>query len=332
MRAWVAPVYGPPRILRLQELSDPQPGPGQVLVRVRAIGLNFADCAARLGVYPRVPKPPFVPGMEVSGEVAALGDGVDGPAVGTPVVAVPVFGGHAELVAVDARFVRPLFGPGDFVTGAAVAVTGLTADHALFTLGRLRRGERVAITAAAGGVGTMAVQMASAAGARVLAVASTKAKQELARALGAQETEGYEGYRRALAGGVDVVIDAVGGSLFRTGWNALNADGRYVLYGFAAALGPGRVRYLHAAVELLRMGLVAPSAMVQSTKTVSGFNLSLVPHLAGELQSRFARIEEMLAAGTLRPVVGAILPFERLPEAHALLQGRASTGKVVVQL
>ena len=332
MRAWVAPVYGPPRILRLQELSDPQPGPGQVLVRVRAIGLNFADCAARLGVYPRVPKPPFVPGMEVSGEVAELGDGVDGPAVGTPVGAVPVFGGHAELVAVDARFVRPLFGPGDFVTGAAVAVTGLTADHALFTLGRLRRGERVAITAAAGGVGTMAVQMASAAGARVLAVASTKAKQELARALGAQETEGYEGYRRALAGGVDVVIDAVGGSLFRTGWNALNADGRYVLYGFAAALGPGRVRYLHAAVELLRMGLVAPSAMVQSTKTLSGFNLSLVPHLAGELQSRFARIEEMLAAGTLKPVVGAILPFERLPEAHALLQGRASTGKVVVQL
>lgn len=332
MRAWVAPRYGPPGILRLQELPDPQPGPGQVLVRVRAIGLNFADCAARLGVYPRVPKPPFVPGMEVSGEVVALGEGAEGPPVGTPVGAVPVFGGHAELVAVNARFVRPLSGPGDFVTGAALAVTGLTADHALFTVGRLRRGERVAITAAAGGVGTMAVQMAAAAGARVLAVASTKAKQELARALGAHETEGYEGYGKALAGGVDVVIDAIGGSLFRTGWKALNADGRYVLYGFAAALGPSRVRFLHAAVELLRMGLVAPSAMVQSTKTLSGFNLSLVPHLAGELQSRFARIEEMLAAGALKPVVGAILPFERLPEAHALLQGRASTGKVVVQL
>ena len=332
MRAWVAPRYGPPEVLRLRELPDPAPGPGQALVRVRAIGLNFADCAARLGVYPRVPNPPFVPGMEVSGAIAALGAGVAGPPVGTPVAAVPVFGGHAELVAVDARFLRPLPPGMDFVTGAAVAVTGLTADHALFTVGRLRAGERVAVTAAAGGVGTMAVQMAAASGARVLAVASSPVKRELATALGAHETAGYEGYRAALAGGVDVVVDAVGGSLFRPGWRALKPDGRYVLYGFAAALGPGRVRYMHAAFELLRMGALLPSALVQATKSLSGFNLSLVPHLAGELQARFARIEGMVASGALRPVVGAVLPFERLPEAHALLQSRASTGKVVVAL
>jgi len=318
--------------LELREVPDPVPGRGEVLVRVRAIGLNFADCAARLGVYPRVPKPPLVPGMEVSGEVAALGEGVTGPAVGTAVAAVPIFGGHAELVSVAAPFVRALPETADFVTGAALAVTGLTADHALFTVGRVRAGERVAITAAAGGVGTIAVQMAVAAGARVLAVASTSAKRELALALGAAEAVDYESYRRALSGGVDVVVDAVGGSLFRSGWNALNRDGRYVLYGFAAALGPGRVRWLHAAWELLRMGLVAPSATVQATKTLAGFNLSLVPHLAGELHSRFARVEELLAAGVLRPVVGAVLPFERLPEAHALLQSRGSTGKVVVQL
>jgi NADPH2:quinone reductase len=330
MRAWVAPRYGPPEVLRLQELPDPVPGPGQALVRVRALGLNFADCAARLGVYPRVPNAPFVPGMEVSGEIAALGDGVAGPSVGTPVAAVPIFGGHAELVAVDARFLRPLPQGMDFVAGAAIAVTGLTADHALFTVGRLRAGERVAVTAAAGGVGTMAVQMAAASGARVLAVASSPAKRELAATLGAHETTGYGGYRGALAGGVDVVVDAVGGSVFRAGWKALNPDGRYVLYGFAAALGPGRVRYLHAAVELLRMGAMIPSAFVQSTRSLAGFNLSLVPHLAGELQARFARIEAMLAGGGLRPVVGAVFPFERLPEAHAFLQSRASTGKVVV--
>ena len=332
MRAWVAPRYGPPGVLRLEQLADPAPGPGQVLVRVRAIGLNFADCAARLGVYPRVPKPPFVPGMEVTGEVAALGEGVAGPPVGTAVAAVPIFGGHAELVAVDARFVRPLAEGVDFVAGAAIAVTGLTADHALFTVGRLRAGERVAVTAAAGGVGTVAVQMAAAAGARVLAVASSPAKRELAASLGAHETAGYEGYRAALAGGVDVVVDAVGGSLFRPGWRALRPDGRYVLYGFAAALGTGRVRYLHAALELLRMGALLPSALVQPTRTLAGFNLSLVPHLAGELQARFGRIEAMVAAGALRPIVGATFPFARLPEAHALLQGRGSTGKVVVEL
>ena len=332
MRAWVAPRYGPPEVLRLEERPDPVPGPGQAVVRVRAIGLNFADCAARMGVYPRVPMPPFVPGMEVTGEVAALGEGVGGPAVGTRVGAVPVFGGHAELVVANARFLRPLPPSVDFVNGAAIAVTALTADHALFTVGRLRAGERVAITAAAGGVGTMAVQMAAAAGARVLAVASTPAKRELAAGLGAHDVVGYEAYRDALRNGVDIVLDAVGGALFRPGWKALNPDGRYVLYGFAAAVGPQRVRRFHAGLELLRMGALMPSALVQRTRTLAGFNLSMVPHLAGELQARFTRIEAMLAAGTLKPVIGAVFPFERLPEAHALLQGRGSTGKVVVQL
>jgi NADPH2:quinone reductase len=190
----------------------------------------------------------------------------------------------------------------------------------------------VAITAAAGGVGTIAVQMAVNAGARVLAVASTSAKRELALFLGAHEAAGYEGYREALSGGVDVVLDAVGGSLFRTGWKALKPDGRYVLYGFAAALGAKRVRYLHAALELLRMGAVFPSTLVRPSRTLAGFNLSLVPHLASEFQSRFARLEGMLAEGTLKTVVGAVLPFEELPKAHALLQGRGSTGKVVVTL
>jgi NADPH2:quinone reductase len=330
MRAWVAPRYGPPEVLRLADLPDPIPGPGETLVRVRAIGLNFADCAARLGVYPRVPKPPFVPGMEVSGEVVALGEGVSGPPPGTRVAAVPIFGGHAELVRVPARFVRALPPSVDFVTGASLAVTGLTADHALFTVGRVRSGERVVITAAAGGVGTVAVQMAVNAGAHVLAAASTPAKRELALHLGAHEATGYEDYREALAAGADVVMDAVGGSLFRPGWNALRPGGRYVLYGFAAALGAKRVRYLHAALELLRMGLLFPSTLVQPSRTLAGFNLSLVPHLAEELQSRFAHLEDMLGEGTLKAVVGAVLPFEELPRAHALLQGRGSTGKVVV--
>ena len=332
MRAWVAPRYGPPAVLRLAELPDPVPGRGEVLVRVRAIGLNLADCAARLGVYPRVPKPPFVPGMEVSGEVVSLGEGVSAPPPGTRVAAVPIFGGHAELVAVRAELLRALPERLDFSSGAAVAVTGLTADHALSTVGRVRAGERVAITAAAGGVGTMAVQIAVHAGARVLAVASTSAKRELAIRLGAHEVASYEGYRAALAPGIDVVVDAVGGKLFRPGWRALKPGGRYVLYGFAAAFGPRRVRYPHAALELLRMGAVLPSAFVQATRTLAGFNLSLVLHLAGELQVRFARLEEALAAGALRPVVGAVFPFAEMRQAHALLQGRSSSGKVVVEL
>jgi NADPH2:quinone reductase len=245
---------------------------------------------------------------------------------------VPIFGGHAELVKVRARFLRPLSLSMDFVTGASLAVTGLTADHALFIVGRVRKDERVVITAAAGGVGTTAVQFAASAGARVLAVASTAAKRELALHLGAHEAAGYEDYPKALAGGVDVVMDAVGGALFRPGWKALRPNGRYVLYGFAAALGARRVRYLHAALELLRMGIVFPSTLVQPSRTLAGFNLSLVPQLAEDFQARFGHLEDMLGEGTLKAVVGAVLPFEELPKAHALLQGRGSTGKVVVTL
>lgn len=330
VKAWVAARYGPPEALRLRDLPPPSPAAGEVLVAVRAVGLNFADCAARLGVYPNVPRPPFVPGMEVSGVVAALGEGVTAPAVGTPVAAVPIFGGHAELVRVPATHVRPLPPAVGFVEGAALAVTGLTADHALHTVGRVRRGERVVITAAAGGVGSMAVQLARRAGAQVVAVASTEAKRRLAADLGAHEVFGYERYRQAVAAGVDVVLDSVGGALFRPGWRALRPDGRYVLFGFAAALGERRVRWLRAAGELLRMGVVLPQALVAPCRTLAGFNLSLVPHLAGELQERFARLESLLAAGDLRPVVGEVLPFAQLPRAHARLQGRHTVGKVVV--
>ena len=332
MKAWVAPRYGPPSVLRLVDVPDPVPAAGEVVVRVRAIGLNFADCAARMGVYPNVPRPPVVVGMEVAGTVAALGPGVSAPPPGTRVAAVPIFGGHAELARVKVTHVRRLPDSVGFTAGASLAVTGLTADHALFTVGRIRAGERVAITAAAGGVGTMAVQLAAAAGARVLAVASTPAKRELAASLGAHETCSYEEYPREVAAGVDVVLDSVGGSVFRPGWRALRGDGRYVLFGFAAGVGPRGVRWLRAGLELVRMGILAPVMLVSPCRTLAGFNLSLVPQLADELQARFARLETLVAAGELRPVIGATFPFHRLPEAHALLQGRGSTGKVVVEV
>ncbi|MFN3414367.1 MAG: zinc-binding dehydrogenase, partial [Thermoanaerobaculum sp.] len=141
---------------------------------------------------------------------------------------------------------------------------------------------------------------------------------------------GYVDYPEAVARGVDVVLDSVGGRLFRVGWRALRPDGRYVLFGFASAVGPRHIRYLKAALELLRMGMVFPSILVQSCKTLSGFNLSLVPHLAPHLAGRFQVLCESVAKGELKPVIGKLFPFSELPAAHAFLQGRASLGKVVV--
>ncbi|MCX7895488.1 MAG: zinc-binding dehydrogenase [Thermoanaerobaculum sp.] len=330
MRAWVAPRYGPPEVLRLEEVARPEPGPGQGLVRVRAIGLNFADCMARLGVYPNTPKPPFIPGMEVAGEVAALGDGVSEPSVGSRVGAVPIFSGHAEYVVVRASHLRPLPEGVSFEVGASLVVTGLTADHALSTLGRLRPGERVAVLAAAGGVGTMAVQLALGCGAQVLAVASSEAKRQLVAQLGAQEVVSYQEYPQAVASGVDLVLDSVGGRLFRPGWRGLRRDGRYVLFGFAAAVGPKGVRWTKAAWEVARMGVVLPFLLVQSCRTLTGFNLSLVPQLAPHLHQRYQYLCQELLGGRLRPLIGRVFPFSQLPEAHAHLQGRDSVGKVVV--
>ncbi|MGQ9495103.1 MAG: quinone oxidoreductase family protein [Thermoanaerobaculaceae bacterium] len=330
MQAWVAQRYGGPEVLALRELPEPQPGPGEVLVRVRAIGLNFADCMARAGVYPKTPKPPFVPGMEVAGEVAALGAGVEVPQVGTPVQAVPIFGGHAEYVVVKHTHLRPLPPGLSFVDGASFVVTGLTADHALFTVGRLRAGERVAILAAAGGVGTLAVQLAARAGAEVMAVASSPEKRDLAAKLGAQQCVSYQEYPEAVARGVDLVLDSVGGGFFRSGWRHLRPDGRYVLFGFASAAGPRRIRYGLALWQLLRMGVIHPFFMVQPGKTLAGFNLSLLPKLAPHLHARYQTLSQMVGEGLIKIVVGRVFPFRELPQAHALLQGRGSVGKVVV--
>lgn len=334
MRAWIVPRTGPPEVLELREVPDPVPAPGQVVVRVRAIGLNFADCMARLGVYPNTPRPPFIPGMEVSGEVESLGEGVAGLEPGQAVAAVPIFGGHAEKIAVPATHVAPLPARASWDEGAALAVTGLTADWALNVTGRARNGERVLVTAAAGGVGTMLLQMARERGCRALAVASTGAKRRLAMELGAEAAAGYRDWEAVARswGGLDVALDSVGGRLTRRAWRMLGEDGRLVLYGFASAAGPRRVRWLRAVREFLAMGWVHPASLVSRCRTLVGFNLSLVPGLTQELRARWARLVRDVEEGRLRAMVGGRWPFEKLPEAHRALQGRRTTGKAVVLL
>jgi 2-desacetyl-2-hydroxyethyl bacteriochlorophyllide A dehydrogenase len=332
MRAWVVRRPGPPEALDLTEVEDPVPGDGQVVVRVRAIGLNFADCMARLGVYPNTPRSPFVPGMEVAGEVVAAGGGVSGLRPGNRVFAVPIFGGHAELVAVPATHVAPLPEDMGWDEAAGLAVTGLTADWALNVVGRVRAGERVLVTAAAGGVGTMVLQLAQAQGARVLAVASTERKRALALELGAEAAAGYDDWAEVADqwGGLDLILDSVGGGLFQRAWRRLAGDGRYVLYGFSAASGRRRIRWLRAAGAWLAMGCVHPLSLVSGTRTLAGFNLSLVPTLAEQLHERHQRLLEARGAGRLRVVIGGRYRFRELPDAHAALQGRESTGKLVV--
>lgn len=331
-RAWFVDRYGGPERLTLRERPDPEPGPGEVLVRTAAIGLNFADLFVRAGAYPRTPRPPFVPGMEVSGTVEAAGEGTPF-APGQRVVAVPLFGGHAERVCAPADSVFALPDDVDLVEAAAMPVVFLTAWY-IVARAEVAAAERVVVTAAAGGAGTSLLQLLAARGARTLALVGSEGKRALCDGLGAEASGTYADgtalVRRVFDGQADVVADAMGGRIFPRLWRLLAPGGRYVLYGFAAASGPGGVAKLQAARELLGMGFLSPYSVVQSCRTLIGFNLSLLPHRHGELRRAADEIFGLWKSGRVRPVLGPRFPFERLPDAHRALAGRGTTGKVLI--
>lgn len=332
-RAWFVDRVGGPERLTLREREDAAPGPGEVSIRVFAIGLNFADLFVRAGVYPRTPPPPFVPGMEVSGEIEACGEGVVGLAARQRVAAVPIFGGHAERIVCPSTHVFPLPEDADLVEAAAMPVAFLTAHHIL-SEAHVEKGERVVVTAAAGGVGTALLQLLARRGARVLALVGTEEKFELCRKLGAEEAATYAQSSRALdrgfEGRADVVADAIGGVLFRRLWRRVARGGRYVLYGFAAASKPKGLARLQALRELSAMGLLVPYSFVQSCRSLIGFNLSLLPGKTENLRLAAAEIFEGWRRRAFRPILGPRFKFEDLPDAHRALASRRTTGKVIV--
>jgi NADPH:quinone reductase-like Zn-dependent oxidoreductase len=339
MRAVVVSRSGPPSVLRMEERPEPRPGPGEVRVAVRAVGVNFADVLSRLGVYAAAPEPPFVPGIEISGEVDAAGEGVERPRPGERVAGFCPFGAYAEKVVAPAAYLMPLAEEIGFEEGAALPVQYLTAWYGLEHLARIEAGETVLIHAAAGGTGRAAVELARNAGARIMATVGSPAKAEAVRAVAPEATViDYRGEElgRALerepAGGrLDVVMDSVGGRVFRAGWRALAPGGRYVLFGAAAAVRPGRLSRLGAFWRLLPMLAVNPLSMITRNRSLLAFNLFFLADRKTELlRSGMERLLTLRAEGAIRPEIGLTLPLERAAEAHERLQGRRTRGKVVL--
>ena len=314
MRAIEIGRYGGPEVLELVERPDPEPKPHQLLIDVSAAGINYADTHSTDGSYLTNPELPFVPGSEVVGRT---GDG-------RRVMALTGTGGYADkavapaFLAVD---VPEAVGDGEAL---ATLVQGLTAYHLLKTSANLRPGETVVVNAAAGGVGSLAVQLAKIYGAgRVIATASSPDKQKLALDLGADvavdgAAEGYTERVIEANGGkpVDIVLDAVGGAVFAAAFEALGQFGRLVTFGAASREAPAPVE---------------PARFMKRNLSVTGFWLSPAVTVPGMFAEPLAELLDLVAEGRLRPVVGGEYPLAEAGRAHQDMLARRTTGKLILR-
>lgn len=313
---------GGPDVLRYDDAPDPQPAPGELLVRVRATAVNRADLLQRRGAYPPPEGASPILGLELAGEVVS---GADGWQPGDRVMAVVTGGGYAQLAAVPAGMAVRIPDRFSFEEAAAVPEAFLTAFLNLFTLGRLEAGEAVLIHAGASGVGTAAIQLARASGARVLTTAGSDEKLARCRELGAEVTIDYkresfpERVREATAGrGVNLVLDFVGAPYWDGNLAALAAGGRLMLIGFLGGsrgqidIGPILGKSLTIAGTTLRRTPL--SQKIALTRSFAEFALP-----------RFER-------GELRPVIDSVYPLEQAAEAHRAMEANSNTGKIVLRV
>lgn len=324
MKAALCKSLDGPAALVLASCAEPVAGPGQVVVEVLAVGLNFADTLITRGKYQYKPQLPFAPGAEISGRVAALGAGVTGVSVGERVMAYVIWGGAAERIAVDAAALVPVPDAVSDELAAAVSVTYGTAMHGLAERGALKPGETVVVTGAAGGAGQAAVEVAKLMGARVIAVASSADKLAIARQAGADETALFPGtdlkdaVKSLTAGkGADVVYDCIGGVAAEPLVRALAWQGRFLVVGFAA----GEIPKIPLNLLLLKgcdlRGVFWGEAVRRNPQR----------HAANMLQ-----VLGWIASGRLKPKVHAVLPLDQIADALALLEERKATGKVIVKI
>jgi NADPH:quinone reductase-like Zn-dependent oxidoreductase len=341
MKAVVLTGTGGYEVLRVQERPDPPVGPDEVRIAVRAAGINFADTMARVGLYPDAPKPPCVLGYEVAGEVESVGEGVDDHKVGDRVIAGTRFGGQAELVTVPSAQVLPLADGFSFEQGAAIPVNYGTAYAALIVMGSLRKGDRVLIHAAAGGVGISATQLARNAGAEIFGTASAS-KHDAIRAQGVDHPIDYrsldfeaEAMRLTGGEGVDLVIDALGPTSFRKDYRLLRPGGRLVMYGLSEGSKDGK-RDLPAMLKSLvsmpttTMPWWKSLLIMNENKGVFGLNMLKWWDAEGSLDRVLEPLRADLDAGRLDPIVAEAFPFERAGDAHKFIAERRNVGKVVL--
>ncbi len=310
--------------LQISDIAEPKAGAGQVVVAVKAVALNFADTLITRGKYQYMPELPFSPGAEISGVVERIGDGVAGVKPGDKVMAYVGWGGAAEKIAVEAKALVPVPSAVPHEVAAGLSVAYGTALHGLVDRGRLKAGETVVVTGAAGGAGQAAVEVAKQLGARVIAVASSDEKCQTAKAAGADETILFPGADlkaavRALTGGngADVVYDCIGGDAAEPLVRALAWRGRFLVVGFAAG-----------EIPKLPLNLL----LVKGAEAVGVFWGKSVRRDPAANRAGMEQLMRWVEAGRLKPRLHATYPLARISEALSVIETRAAQGKVVVTL
>jgi NADPH2:quinone reductase len=319
VRAAVISALTGPDGVDVREVPEPVPAPGQVLVDVQYAGVVFPDVLQTRGEYQLRPELPFTPGWEVSGVIR---QDVGGFRAGDRVAAMPVVGGLAETAAVDADMVFPLPDDVPLDKAAALPLNYLTAQFALVRRAHLRKGETVLVHGAAGGVGTAVCQLAAAHGARVLAVVSTSAKGEVARAAGAHEVVPVDGFREAARGltedrGVDVVVDPVGGDRFTDSVRSLAVEGRLLVLGFTGRSIPS--------VKVNRL-------LLTNTTVMGVASAEFWRSHPGYVAQQWRDLLPLIESGVIDPPVGQVWPLDGTAAAIGSIDERRALGRVLVRV
>ncbi|HUB64445.1 MAG TPA: NAD(P)H-quinone oxidoreductase [Methylocella sp.] len=316
--------HGGPDVIRAGVAPVPIPGPGQVLIEVAAAGVNRPDCLQRQGVYPPPPGESSVPGLEIAGRVAALGEGVSAPTVGDEVCALVGSGGYAEYATAHASLCLAAPKVLGVVASAGLPENYFTVFDNVFTRGRLEPGETLLVHGGSSGIGSTAIQLAKQHGARVIATAGSPAKCAFCKTLGADlaidyKTQDFVEEARKIAGkhGVDVVLDMVGGTYLQKNLSVMALEGRLIQIGFLQS----------AMVETFDL---RPIMLRRLTVTGSTLRARSVPQKAAIAAALREKIWPLLEKGLVRPLIHAIFPLEQAREAHELMESSAHLGKILL--